>query len=233
MSQHPATPAELSFDWRLLKVLQVLCGGMLAPLLSLSTVVEVAEFPSVAILLLFILCLVFVGVLRRVPRDVAAVILGLLAIVPMYHGVHALSRAYGYAYLELSLGGESRVAFITILFPMMVWFVLLSHASNFFSRTICRQMLGCIVFINVLRFLVVARDVQMEQQSAWPEFQSWLTHARQADGVRGSTAQLPVMTGSFEWARLSCVRKEFSIECRVGQGNGGNEAYSLPVAGHK
>ena len=147
--------------------------------------------------------------------------------------MHTLGRSYGYDILQLAIGLDwvSRVSFFTVLFPLMVWIILISRVAPVAPKRVQRATIAILLLANCTLLSALGSAAPVRGSGHWEAFQRWLHEARRADFPRGSGAALPVLLPSGEvWATLACTREERSIACRVEQGSHHNKVYTLPVA---
>lgn len=230
--RHPGSPATLRIDWELLRVFDTLWGGLLAALVGSTAVIDGIGDPLTIITVGAALSLVILWLLRKSDLERSAVVLGLLLIVPLYHGLHAVGRSYGYAQLDLpsALLWYARISLYTILFPLMVWVIVFSHYTQRVNAMVRCGLLAGVLLANVTVFKTVPfRRVEL-QDGRWYEFQRWIQSARRAEVEVGTRAQLLVRLPSSDvWGTLSCTRAELAILCKVEGGNNGGEGYNIPV----
>jgi hypothetical protein len=230
--QHPASETGFQLDWQLFKAVEMLCGAMLASLVGTWAVLVMALPVPVLYAVGLALCILIWSVLRRADPEVAATGMGLLAIVPLYHAMHALGRSYGYDVLQLavSLSWTSRNSFFTVIFPLMVWIIVLSKSTQVLSRRVQAACVALLIIANFTPLRSIANTAPVQGRGHWHKFQAWLDDARKPDALQGAATVLPVELSSGEvWAKLRCAREQQSIMCHVEQGNHHHDVYTLPV----
>jgi hypothetical protein len=214
----PVSPAELRIDWQLLNAIDMLWGGLLAALIGGSTVIDYICDPLAISLLGLVLCVVIIWSLRKSNAEVASILIGLLAIAPLYHAFHIVGRSYGYAQLNpaSALLWYARTSFYTVLFPMIVWLIVIPQVTQRFSVSLQRVILAGVLLVNVTLFKKLPFHSVDQKEGTWREFQKWVQCARKEDAERGSSAQLVVrLPSSLVWATLYCTRRELAISCKT------------------